>query len=108
MDDAGGELIDDEAVDGVDVLTATSAESEVVKAGAVLVEGPAARRVRAAHQDAGAAADAVDGVLVADERLHADEVAELLPERDAAFGVVDRELDVSDAVELDRHRPLLP
>src|SRR6184192_2214940 len=53
----------------------------------------------------GAAPDAVDDVVALDERPHLEEVAELLPEGDAAR-VGHRELDVRDTVEFDAH-PLL-
>ena len=81
------ELVDQEAVDRVDVLAAARAEAEVMEAGAILVEAlRALLRRRAAHQDAGAAADAVDDVVALDQRLHLEEVAELLPEGEAALG----------------------
>src|SRR5437867_12453730 len=109
MDDSRLELLDEEMMDRVDVRTTPCAETEMVKARAVLIERAAARALRrSAHEDAGAAADAVDDVLASDERLHAEEVTELLPEGDAARGVVHGELDVRDAVRLDAHGPVVP
>ena len=96
-------------MDGVDVLATARPKAEMVKTRAVLIEGAAARALRrSAHEDSGAAPDAVDDVLAPDERLHSEEVTELLPERDAACGVVHGELDVRDAVHLDAHGPVVP
>src|SRR5213592_3274160 len=109
MDDSRLELLDEEMMDRVDVRTTPCAETEMVKARAVLVERAAARALRrSAHEDSGAAADAVDDVLASDERLHPEEVTEFLPEGDAACGVVHGELDVRDAVQLDGHGPVVP
>src|SRR5207249_3436235 len=70
MDDSRLELLDEEMMDRVDVRTTPCAETEMVKARAVLVERAAARALRrSAHEDSGAAADAVDDVLASDERL---------------------------------------
>src|SRR3989475_8403289 len=96
-------------MDRVEVLATARAEAEMVQAGAVLIERAAVRALwRSAHEDSGAAADAVDDVLASDERLHAEEVTELLPERDAACGVVHGELNVRHAVHLDAHAPVVP
>src|SRR5438094_1133417 len=109
MDDSRLELLDEEMMDRVDVRTTPCAETEMVKARAVLVERAAARALRrSAHEDSGAAADAIDEVLASDERLHPEEVTEFLPEGDAACRVVHGELDVRDAVQLDGHGPVVP
>src|SRR5262249_15675337 len=77
---------------------------QVMETWSVLIEPYVALLVwRTAHQNAGAAADAVDDVLAPDERLHRQEVAEPLPERHARCRVVDVELHVGDAVDLDGH-----
>ena len=55
-------------------------------------------------QDARAAPDAVDDAFALDQRLHLEEVAELLPERDTALRIVHGELDVRDAIHFDGHR----
>src|SRR4030095_2276787 len=90
-------------------VAARAAKAEVVQAGAVLIEGTAGVPMRrTSHQHAGAGADAVHAVLVPEQRLHPEEVAEPLPERDAARRVVHGELDVREAVQLDGHRPSLP
>src|SRR5438132_9318785 len=107
MDDSRLELLDEEMMDRVDVRTTPRAETEMVKARAVLVERAAARARRSAHEDPGAAADAVDDVLASDERLHPEEVTEFLPEGDAACGVVHGELDVRDAVHRGSHGPVV-
>src|SRR5688572_25010472 len=105
MDDLRVELAAHELVDRVDLLAVARAEAEVVQPRAILIELAVALVGRcAAHQDAGAAADAVDDPLALDQRLHLEEVAELLPERAAALRVVHGELDVGDPVELDGHR----
>src|SRR5437899_1876612 len=64
VDDSRLELVGDEAMDGVDVFAAARAQAEVMQTGAFLVEGavPFLRR-RAAHDDAGTAADAVDHII---------------------------------------------
>src|SRR5882724_1082240 len=109
MDDSRVELFEEVVMDRVDVLAAARAETEMVKAGAVLIERAAVRALwRSTHEDSGAAADGVDDVLAPDELLHPEEVTELLPERDAACGVVHGELDVRDAVHLDAHAPVVP
>src|SRR5437870_13627108 len=109
MDDSRLELLDEEMMDRVDVRTTPRAETEMVKARAVLVERAAARALRrSAHEDSGAAADAVDDVLASDERLHPEEVTEFLPEGDAACGVVHGELDVRDTVQHDAHGLVVP
>src|SRR5512143_1054072 len=78
-----------------------------MQAGAVLIEATAALlRRRAANQDAGAAADAVDDLVAPHQRLHVEEVAEPLPEGHAAGRVADGELDVGDAVDRNTHRCL--
>src|SRR5688572_18725065 len=105
MDDLRVELAAHELVDRVDLLAVARAEAEVVQPRAILIELAVALVGRcAAHQDAGAAADAVDDPLALDQRLHLEEVAELLPERAAALRIVHGELDVGDPVELDGHR----
>src|SRR5262249_33871475 len=77
--------------------------AEMVQARAALIEGPQVLRLRVgAHEDTGAAPDAVDDFVSLDERLHAEEVAERLPERDADR-VADGQLDVRNAVDLDAH-----
>src|SRR5439155_10404840 len=85
MDDARlAELVDQETMDGVDVLAAPGAKAEVVQPGTLLVESAAVRVRRcAADEDTGAAADAVHDVVGSDERLHSDEPTELIPEGDA-------------------------
>src|SRR4029077_8074626 len=109
MNDPRGKLVDDETMDRVDVVPASSPEAEVVKTGAVLVEGGRGRLPRTSpDQDPRAAADAVDGRLVPDERLHPEEMTEPLPEGEGAIDVVHRELDVRDAVHLDAHGSVLP
>src|SRR5436309_14858701 len=109
MDDSRLELLDEEMMDRVDVRTTPRAETEMVEARAVLIERAAARALRrSAHEDAGAAADAVDDVLASDERLHPEEVTEFLPEGDGARGVVHGELDVRDTVQHDAHGPVVP
>src|SRR5207249_2045487 len=54
----------------------------------------------------------VEDVVALDERRHREEMAELLPEGQAAFRIIDRELDVGDAIDLDAHgllhAPTLP
>src|SRR5881398_848114 len=75
MHDACTEL-DDEAVDRVDVFPAPRPEAKVMKPAALLVEGSSALACRhRSHEDPGAAADAIDRILVLDERLHLEEVA---------------------------------
>ena len=99
VDDPRVELVDQEAVDGVHVFALARAEAQVVQTRAVLVEGDIALVLRCpAHHDPGAAPDAVDDPLPLDERLHLEEVAELLPERNAGVRVPHGELDVGDAV----------
>jgi hypothetical protein len=74
-----------------------------VETGAPLIEGPEILRLRIGpHEDAGAPADAVDDLVGVDQRPHVEEMAQLLPERDAGR-VPHRELDVRDAVDLDAH-----
>src|SRR5262249_22081868 len=91
-------------MDRVDILAAARAQAQVMTPWSVLIDPYVAFLVwRTAHQDAGAAADAVDDVLAPDERLHRQEVAEPLPERHARCRVVDVQLDVGDAVDLDGH-----
>src|SRR6185369_13436408 len=108
MDDARSELVDEKAIDRIDVRAAAGAKAEMMQAGTVLVELPVALlRRRATHQNAGAAADAVDDVRTLDQRLHRHEVAEALPERHAARGIVHRQLNVGDAVDLNAHTALL-
>src|SRR5262249_10651365 len=104
VNDAGAELVDHEAMDRIDIFAAARAQAQVVQPGRVLIETPAALLAgRAAHEDAGAAADAVDDVLALDQGLHGQEVTELLPERHALLRVCDGELDVGDTVDLDGH-----
>src|SRR5262245_19769696 len=99
MHDARAELLDDEAMDLVDVFPPPRAQAKVMKPAAQLVEGSAALPCgHRAHEYAGAAADAIDGVLVLDERPHLEKVTKLLPEREAACGVVHRQLNVRNAV----------
>src|SRR5689334_21680159 len=75
----------------------------MMQPGAVLVEATAPARLGIdADQDPRPAADAVDDVVRLDERLHLEEVAELLPEGDARR-LDRRHLDVRDAVHLDAH-----
>ena len=100
------ELADDEAVDGIDVLAAAGAEAEMMQPRSFLIEG-AARPLRGADEDAGPAADPVPDVGPADQRLHAEEPAELAPEGKTAGRIVHRELDVGDAVQVDGHGLLL-
>ena len=105
--DRRSELVDDEAMNRLDVLTAAGAEAHVVKPCPQLVEAAAAFRLRIrAHEDTRPAPDAVDEVVALDERLHLEEVAELLPEGDAR-PVDHGELDVRHAVQFDAHPPLL-
>src|SRR5207244_3190082 len=81
-----------------------SAEAQVMQARAALIEPTAVLRLLVgAYQDPGADADAVDNLVRLDQRLHPEEVAEPLPERDA-HRVADGELDVRDAVDVDGHR----
>src|SRR5918998_418457 len=93
-----------EARDRVYVLAAPRPQAEVMEPCAELIKRTSALASRRpAHQNACAAADAVEGVLVLDKRVHCEEVAELLPERQTARRVVDGELDVGDAVQFDTH-----
>jgi hypothetical protein len=102
--DVSPELPHREVMDPVDVLALPGPEAEVVQPRAVLVEGLVTLLGRRpAYQDAGAAADAVDDALSLDQGLHLEEVAELLPEREAAVGIVHGQLDVGDAVDFDAH-----
>src|SRR5262249_30087612 len=104
VNDVCRELVDREAMDRIDIRAAARAQAEVMQPCSILIETDAALLVRrAAHQDARAAADAVDDVVAPDQGLHRQEVAELLPERHALIRVVDVELDVGDAVDLDGH-----
>src|SRR5258706_5895311 len=106
MDDPRPELLDEESVDRVDVVALACTETEVVQARAQLIErSPAVPVGDGAHQDAGTAADAIQRVVVADQRLHREEVTELLPERQTTRRVPHAELDVGDAVQLDAHGP---
>jgi hypothetical protein len=105
MNDAGRQLIDEEAMDGVDVRPLPRTKAEMMETGSILVEGYfALRRRRAANEDARPSADTVENVLTLDERLQAEEVAELLPEGEAAFRILHAELNVGDPVHLDAHR----
>src|SRR5262245_3348979 len=104
MHDARLQLVDDEAVERVDVLATARAKAQVVKPGAILIEGGTALLTRcAAHQDTGAAADAVHDVRSLDQSLHRQKVAELFPEWHTAVGIADGELNVRDAVDFDAH-----
>ena len=106
MYDVCVELVDEEAMDGVDVLAAARAEAEVMEPGPVLiVRNALAVARRAADENAGAAADAVDDAVAFDQRRHLEKVAEPLPEGDAALRIVDGELNVGDAVDRDAHGP---
>ncbi len=72
--------------------------------GTVLIEctGVAALR-NLLDQDAGATAYAIDSGVVFHQGLHLEKRAELLPERQALGGVVNRELNVGNAVHFDGH-----
>ena len=79
-------------------------QGKAIAYGGMLTEGVVAVVCRGpAHEDARSTPDAVDDVVALDERLHLEEVAELLPERDAAIGIVHRQLDVCDPIDLDTH-----
>jgi hypothetical protein len=96
------------AVYGVDVLVAPGAEAQVVETGTVLVKNAVALVCgRAANQNAGPAADAVDHVVGAKQGLHLEKVAELFPKGDATLRVVHRQLDVRNPVGSNRHEGLL-
>jgi hypothetical protein len=90
---------------GLDVRAAPGPQAEVVEPRAQLIEGPTVpARGRPTHQNACAAADAVEGVRGPDQRVHVAEVAELLPERQTARRVVDGELDMGDTIQCDTHK----
>src|SRR5439155_27287124 len=85
MHDLRAELVDDKAMNRIDVPTLARAEAEVVEPRAELVEGATAPGLRVrAYEDPGAAADAVDEVVALDEGPYREEVAEILPEGDDA------------------------
>src|SRR5262249_50958437 len=97
------QLVDDQRVHRIDGLSAPRPEAQGVQARAPLIEGSPVLRLRiGSHEDTGAPPDAVDDLVGVDQRLHVEEVAQLLPERDAGR-VPHRELDVRDAVDLDAH-----
>src|SRR5947208_16347390 len=105
MHDLRAELVGGKAMNRIDVAALARAEAEVVQPRAELVEGAAAPCLRVrAYEDPGAAPDAVDDVVALDERPHLEEVAELLPEGDAARvghrELDDRELYAHDALSL--------
>ena len=88
----------------------------MVQAGGILIEGwtIAARRCPP-NQDSGAAPDAINDALAPNQCFHSEEKAKILPEWNAALGVIHRKLNVRDPVDLyaqllcplDLHRPCL-
>ena len=88
--DRGVDVRFDERVYGFDVFSAARTKAEMMKTCTVLVEallGPGDRGL--ADENPGSATDAVDDVFSLDQSLHPHEIAEALPEGEAALGVQD-------------------
>ena len=91
----------------VDILAASRTEAEVVQASSILVEVPPLLALgRTAHKDPGAAPNAIDDPLGANQGLHSQEMAECLPEGNAPGRVVHGHLDVGNTIDFDAHKSL--
>ena len=91
----------------VDVSALTRSKTQMVKTGSVLIESRAIlTRRRSSNQNSGTAPDAVDDPFPSNQRLHPEEMAQILPERNAAGRVVDRQLNVRDSIDLYAHYTL--
>ena len=79
----------------------------MVKAGRILVEASLRLTLgHPAHQDPGAAPDAVDNLLGANQGLHPEKMTERLPKGNASGWVVDRHLDMGNSVDFNAHENL--
>ena len=90
-----------EFVNLVDIPSLARSKTQMVKTGSVLIEsGAILARRRSSNQNPCTAPDAVDNAFAPNQRLHPQEMAQILPERNTALRIVDRQLNVRDPVDL--------
>jgi len=96
-----------EVMNLVDVSALARSKTQMVKTGSVLIEsGAILARRRSSNQNPCTAPDTVDNAFAPNQRLHPQEMAQILPERNAALRIVDRQLNVRDPVDLDSQNML--